>query len=309
MRTDAEKQAFAMKCLEIEKEGGDVLGYIEVNWPSYSPRATWYNLQRQYLNRNMNTFTEGRPKEKPIPKRKEEDEMRKTTRGSQAEPAEKVVKCWKAGGDVRQLLTDLGFTNTVSALRNTKAWVRKNRPEWTEIIDKVRIVGPYGIKNKWGEDELQKARQKPAETWGEPDEAPETVKFEGKEYEKMDSPSPTCCQPARPSGVEVPDELPPVDRFVVEDKAGNKCTYTDEVDAWDPDTLQKYKIYPVGSHERIEFKPTRVQSLLGTWQNNVKDQTFTFAPNEPNGGFISMPITDWLNLAAEIPEAIKALSK
>ena len=31
MRTDAEKQAFAMKCLEIEKEGGDVLGYIEVN--------------------------------------------------------------------------------------------------------------------------------------------------------------------------------------------------------------------------------------------------------------------------------------
>ena len=35
-----------------------------------------------------------------------------------------------------------------------------------------------------------------------------TVEFNGKEFERMNKPSPTCCQPARPSGVTVPDELP-----------------------------------------------------------------------------------------------------
>ena len=39
-RTDEQKQAFVNECLEIEKANGDVLGYIEVNWPSYTPRAT-----------------------------------------------------------------------------------------------------------------------------------------------------------------------------------------------------------------------------------------------------------------------------
>ena len=34
-RTDEQKLAFAKECLELEKAGGDVLGYIEVNWPSY----------------------------------------------------------------------------------------------------------------------------------------------------------------------------------------------------------------------------------------------------------------------------------
>ena len=50
-RTDEQKQAFVNECLEIEKANGDVLGYIEVNWPSYTPRATWYNLQKQFLGR------------------------------------------------------------------------------------------------------------------------------------------------------------------------------------------------------------------------------------------------------------------
>ena len=40
------------------------------------------------------------------------------------------------------------------------------------------------------------------------DKAPETVVMDGKEYEKMDKPSPTCCQPAKPSGVTVPDDVP-----------------------------------------------------------------------------------------------------
>lgn len=37
---------------------------------------------------------------------------------------------------------------------------------------------------------------------------PEIKIHNGKEFEKMEGPSPTCCQPARPSGVTVPDQLP-----------------------------------------------------------------------------------------------------
>lgn len=294
MRTDAEKQAFAMKCMEIEKAGGDVLGYVEVNWPSYSPRATWYNLQRQYLNRNTNKLTEG--------KRKEGNELRRDRKAM----LDGVLHVLSEKGDPIAWLKEQGYANPNQAWTDLRAWANKHG------LNQGRLPG--NLSKYYAMLRRQESDEEPAAV--DLDQHPEQVKeavtrvfFGGKEYEKMDSPSPTCCQPARPSGVEVPDELPPVDRFVVEDKAGNKCTYTDEVDAWDPDTLQKYKVYPVGSHERIAFKPTRVQSLLGTWQNNVKDQTFTFAPNEPNGGFISMPITDWLNLAAEIPEAIKALSK
>ena len=57
MRTDAEKMAFAKECLKIEKQGGNVQEYIAQNWPSYTPRATWYNLQKQYLCRNVNQLT------------------------------------------------------------------------------------------------------------------------------------------------------------------------------------------------------------------------------------------------------------
>ena len=49
--------------LSLHVEVGDVLGFIQVNWPSYTPRATWYNLQRQYLHRQTHQLTEGRPKE------------------------------------------------------------------------------------------------------------------------------------------------------------------------------------------------------------------------------------------------------
>lgn len=87
---------------------------------------------------------------------------------------------------------------------------------------------------------------------------PNRVSFGGKEYEKMRrehmnnigvmvgimaeeerrSASPTCCQPARPSGVTVPDELPEDGKILSPDdliraaekrrnKYGNRITYID----------------------------------------------------------------------------------
>ena len=66
MRTDAEELDFARECERIEKNGGDVQGYIAQEYPSYTPRAVWYRLQRNYLGRKDFQLTEGRPKKKGV---------------------------------------------------------------------------------------------------------------------------------------------------------------------------------------------------------------------------------------------------
>ena len=157
MRSYAEIQEFVKECVRIERDGGDVQEYIRVNWPSYSPRATWYNLQRQYLGRNKDHFTEGRPRELPT-KRKEGDEMRKG-KTSQADTAQAVINCLESRGNLRDCLSGLGFANVSSALRNVKAWVRKNRPEYTMLIDKARL-GPDKTRQ---EPVPEPAEEKPSE--------------------------------------------------------------------------------------------------------------------------------------------------
>ena len=61
MRTEEQKTAFARECARLEKAGGDVLEYIEKNWPSYTPRGTWFNLQKEYLHRSPFQLTDGKP--------------------------------------------------------------------------------------------------------------------------------------------------------------------------------------------------------------------------------------------------------
>ena len=63
----------------------------------------------------------------------------------------------------------------------------------------------YAIKNG-----MKKKAQQKDELAGFVPMVPEKkiVEFQGKEFERMEKPSPTCCQPARPSGVTVPDQLP-----------------------------------------------------------------------------------------------------
>ena len=61
-RTDEERAEIARRCREIEKGGGDVLGYIK-SLGYISPRATWYNLQKEFLGRDANHLTEGHPTE------------------------------------------------------------------------------------------------------------------------------------------------------------------------------------------------------------------------------------------------------
>jgi hypothetical protein len=225
MRTDDEKLAFAKECLRIEKKGGDVQGYIRDNWPSYTPRGTWYNLQREYLGRKPHQLTEGRPRKIE----KEETEVKR--HGDAVEMAMSVIQCHKNGGNVRQFILEHGYGDPAKWLCNIKFRFKTDHPEiYAELKDITLGRGP---RTKAEEPNPAQEEKKPSENPGKKAKGAETVVIkDGKEYVKMEGtgrlfrnaadqdiygkhpvtayiekkPSPTCCQPARPSGVSVPDE-------------------------------------------------------------------------------------------------------
>lgn len=210
MRTDEQKQAFVNECLEIEKAGCDVLGYIEVNWPSYTPRATWYNLQKRYLNRNTAHLTEGRPE---VPKGDEKEMQRR----NRMKILDGVIAAIEKGSHPYDYLEEQGYMVPMQAYADLKKWAKANAPEKAEIL-------PVNLKGlKLNRQKIPRVKDKPApelkagealpvklpEKTGDHVSAEEfrkTVEFNGKEYERMNKASPTCCQPARPSGVTVPDD-------------------------------------------------------------------------------------------------------
>ena len=324
MRTDAEKQAFVMECLRIEKQGGNVQEYIAQNWPSYTPRATWYNLQKQYLGRNGNQLTEGKPKIE----RKEVNTMRK--RRDMNVVLDEILNVIESHGDPIAWFEKEGYAFPFSGWSNLKKWAQTTRPDDFEKLpkDMKLYYAKHGIQRHGKAGDAAK----PGEPSGGTIKAGETVIvgdsydqekifFGGKEYEKMDKPSPTCCQQAKQSGPinwddngdmsGAPDIVMEKLRiqegtFVVEDGYGNKCKFTDEHAAWDG--MRKYKVYPIGQDVPIDFTTTQISSKHGTWGYSEEFKQYTFIPNDGLAGSLRLSIADWLNLAAEIPEAIKILA-
>ena len=176
MRTDAELLEFALTCEKIEKQGGDVLGYIEQEYPSYTPRATWYRLQKACLNRTAAQLTEGKPKEKGV-----------KYMGKMMDLAQGCIEAFGRGESVYDYLASQGSKNPSAYWYQIKQTVKLKDPD---LYEKLSVIRTDTRKNK------TPARKEV-----------ETIFFGGKEYEKMEDPSPTCCQPARPSGVTVPDVL------------------------------------------------------------------------------------------------------
>ena len=104
-----------------------------------------------------------------------------------------------------------------------------------------------------------------------------TVEFKGKEYERMNKPSPTCCQPARPSSVTVPDEL--------------------------PDEPKPLEIVAVRCSVKRDAKYEK---------RNVSDQYGKYVSlvwHEPAGGeqCLTLEVKDWMKLAGEIPVMLQRL--
>lgn len=285
MRTDAEKQAFAMKCLEIEKAGGNVQEYIAKNWPSYSPRATWYNLQREYLKRNTAQLTEG----KPEPKREEVNEMRR----DKVDLLNGVLKVLAKNGDPLEYMRELGYKYPQQAWADLRNWANAHN------MNQGRLPGDlkkYYARIRADKPGNAAPDEKPGEHPTEAEKAPETpekresgddeymdvrsrvneVFFGGKAYEKMDKPSPTCCQPARPSSVTVPDELPE-----------ESLKIAALLSSFDPDF--RYEL------SNIKNGKNRVVSLV--WR-------------EPMGGgerSLNLTTDEWQLFAKEIPRMLKQL--
>ena len=216
-RTDAEKKAFTMKCLEIEKAGGNVLEYIEVNWPSYTPRATWYNLQKQYLNRQAYQLTEGKPKE--AEDMNDRKEIAYALRDGY----------YENGEEIRSFLEDCGYSDPSNGLSSVKDWAKKNDPECYEAIKDLTV---RGSQKRTPPEKAQKPTQTGRKV-SPKDDSPKGAEAPGREAQQETEASGggyidpeamarelarrlgekagtvvTCCAPARPSGVTVPDELP-----------------------------------------------------------------------------------------------------
>lgn len=285
MRTDAEKQAFAMKCLEIEKAGGDVREYIAKNWPSYTPRATWYNLQREYLKRNTAQLTEG----KPEPKREEVNEMRR----AKVDLLNGVLKVLAEKGDPLEYMKEQGYKFPQQAWADLRNWANAHNMNQGRLPEDLR---KYYARIRADKPGNVAPDEKLGEHPTEAEKAPETLEkresgddenldvrrrvnevfFGGKAYEKMDKPSPTCCQPAPPSGVTVPDELPE-----------ESLKIAALLSSFDPDF--RYEL------SNIKNGKNRVVSLV--WR-------------EPMGGgerSLNLTTDEWQLFAKEIPRMLKQL--
>ena len=126
LRTEEEKSAILAHCLELERTGGDILGYL---WSQnyLTPRATWCNYQREWLGRKPYEFTDGKPK-------KGRREMARNSIVTD-EIREAAVKAYFAGGSPCRILKDAGCMNPSSAWTNIKMKLEKEHPEIAAKIE------------------------------------------------------------------------------------------------------------------------------------------------------------------------------
>lgn len=122
-RTDEERAEIARRCRDIEKGGGDVLGYIK-SLGYISPRATWYNLQKEFLGRDVNHLTEGHPTE---------DKRQKTRHQMLIE----IMDVIDQDGDPLAYLADIGYVNPGSAWSSLKKWAKEKGLDEGKLPDNL----------------------------------------------------------------------------------------------------------------------------------------------------------------------------
>ena len=292
MRTEAQKLAFALNCREIEKEGGDVLGFIQVNWPSYTPRATWYNLQRQFLHRQTHQLTEGRPKED-----KNMNDRREIAYALRDNYVEN-------GDEIRAFLEDCGYSDPSNGLSSVKDWAKKNDPECYKAIKDLTVRGSQKRKPPEKAQNAAQTGQQDSPTDDSPKdaEAPSRQPQQEAEAQQGGYVSPeemakvfaqklgeksgavyTCCAPARPSGVTVPDELP--------DQSSNSQVKP-------PDGVKK------------KPRVVEVETDLGSFRK--EDGKIAFRRVDDGKDYknqLKMAREQWLQLAAEMDEVLEMLEE
>lgn len=123
------KRMLARMCVALESYGADIQGYIRDNMPSITPRAAWYNLQREYLERKPANLSEGKADEKKMAK----------SRQSQEKTVMMLIEAARNDQDAYAVLKACGFTNPFCALRNARAWCKANRPELFPVLGGLSV--------------------------------------------------------------------------------------------------------------------------------------------------------------------------
>jgi len=104
LRIPEEKSAIVARCIELEKEGGDILAYL---WSEnyYTPRATWCNIQREWLGRKPYEYTDGKPKGE-----KKMTGMNGKEKEARQKRLDELKKRIGEGMGIRAALADMGYT-------------------------------------------------------------------------------------------------------------------------------------------------------------------------------------------------------
>lgn len=166
-----DRRKMALECLEVERIGYSVLDFLREQG-AISPWGTWWRLQVEELGRARYQIRDG--KESKMAKKNVLTPEVRTD-------AEKMIEAGQDPKQIQAYLAEHGSKNPSAHLYA----IRNSMKKKAEPKQKEELAGfePFVPEKK-------------------------TVTFGGKEFEKMERPSPTCCQPARPSGVTVPDQLP-----------------------------------------------------------------------------------------------------
>ena len=142
MRTPEERMAIAQRCVQLEQEGGDILAYL---WSEnyLTPRATWCNIQREFLGRKPYEFTDGKPK-----KEQERNYMQRASNLTD-EQRKKACEIAIEGGDPRDYLQECGIRDPQSRWWAIKEWAKKTQPAlYQKIPARIGSKGPKVDKEK-----------------------------------------------------------------------------------------------------------------------------------------------------------------
>ena len=131
-RTEEEKEAILVHCLELEETGGDILGYL---WSEnyLTPRATWCNFQREWLHRKPYEFTDGKPKKKGEKKMNGMDGKARAARQKRLDELKKRIG---DGVGIRAALADMGFKSRSAGqmYRQIRNFAWENDPDFFAIL-------------------------------------------------------------------------------------------------------------------------------------------------------------------------------
>ena len=132
LRTDEEKAAILRECLRLEKEGGDILGYL---WSQdyITPRATWCNYQRDWLGRKPYQYTDGKPKKR---RRGTMNGMDSKTRAARQKRLDDLKKRISDGMGIRAALADMGYTGKSAGqtYRHIRNFAEVADPEFAAVL-------------------------------------------------------------------------------------------------------------------------------------------------------------------------------